>query len=136
MRSPRTTVTATREWIWLLIAAMVAMIAAVMIYEAAAGLPEPSKPQTVSIISPWAGMFCAGEFPGSPAYVEVGMHVEPSTVVGRIETAYAGSSPDSMVLTAGVAGTVTEVLVQDQQMVVPGQELFKVQAVEPVPTPK
>jgi biotin carboxyl carrier protein len=83
----------------------------------------------VMISSPIEGIFQAGEISGGPALVNIGTTVTPETKLGSIQPEDATSMP----ILAGVTGTVKEILVKDQDMVMSGQALIKI---EPMQMPK
>ena len=68
------------------------------------------------------GTFYRAEGPGAQPFVEVGAVVEPDTVVCIIEVMKMMNS-----VPAGVAGTVTEVLADNAELVEFGQPLFRVE---------
>jgi len=84
---------------------------------------EPSLPAIVMITAPAEGVFQAGNTAGGPALVAIGSKVTPETKVGTIQPMNATAMP----LLAGVTGTVKEILVKDQDMVVAGQALIKIE---------
>ncbi|HEY3771529.1 MAG TPA: biotin/lipoyl-containing protein [Solirubrobacteraceae bacterium] len=97
--------------------------------EAAAGRPTPAgteatrQPEGLETIeSPMLGTFYRAESPGSDPFVEVGSVVETDTVVCIIEVMKMMNS-----VTAGVAGTVTDVLPENGQLVEFGEPLFRVE---------
>jgi acetyl-CoA carboxylase biotin carboxyl carrier protein len=113
---------------------------------AAAAAPAPSAPPTptptpapapaapsavedaslVTVDASSIGTFYRAPRPDLPPYVEVGAAVEPDTTVCLIEAMKVFTG-----VTAGVRGTVAEVLVEDGQFVEYGQPLFRVRPVEP-----
>jgi acetyl-CoA carboxylase biotin carboxyl carrier protein len=70
----------------------------------AAGRPVPDGHRAVR--TPLPGTFYRAPMPGAPPFVEPGSPVEPDTVVGIVETMKLMNS-----VSAGVAGTVAEILV-------------------------
>jgi biotin carboxyl carrier protein len=78
-------------------------------------------PERTFIVSPCFGVFCAGEYPGSPPYVSVGSKVTPDTIVCNIQ------DRQTISVQAGVFGTIVNILVADDQMVFMGQPLFQIQ---------
>jgi biotin carboxyl carrier protein len=84
-------------------------------------VPPPGEEPAMVIVSPWAGVFCAGEYPGGMPLAQVGMKVVPGTVVGMVDAAMR-----PFPVMAGMEGTITRVLVADGQMVHAGQPLFRV----------
>lgn len=90
---------------------------------AAAPSAPPAPAQTGSAITaPIMGIFYAQPAPGEPPYVAVGDVVTPETTVGLIEVMKTFNS-----VTAGVAGTITEVCVVNHDFVEYEQPLFRVQ---------
>jgi acetyl-CoA carboxylase biotin carboxyl carrier protein len=75
-----------------------------------------------TIESPMLGTFYRAESPGSDPFVEVGSVVEADTVVCIIEVMKMMNS-----VTAGVAGTVTDVLPENGRLVEFGEPLFLVE---------
>ena len=60
----------------------------------------------LAVRAPLPGTFYRAPKPGAPPFVDVGVRVEPTTVVGIIETMKLMTS-----VAAGVAGTVVEICV-------------------------
>ncbi len=83
--------------------------------------PAPSN-GFVDVTAPMLGTFYRAEGPGAQPFVEVGAQVEPDTVVCIIEVMKMMNS-----VPAGVAGTVTEVLAENAELVEFGQPLFRVE---------
>ena len=93
--------------------------------------PEPQRPRPPSaaepredlltIEAPMLGTFYRAESPGAPPFVEVGVRVEPDTIVCIIEVMKMMNS-----IPAGVAGTVVEVVAENAQPVEYGEPLFRV----------
>ncbi len=77
--------------------------------------------QTAAVLAPLLGTFYRAPRPGAPPFVEVGSRVEPDTVVGIIETMKLMNS-----VSAGLHGTVTEILVADAQFAPQGTPLMRV----------
>ena len=86
-----------------------------------ADLGEPNDGLT-TIPAPMLGTFYRAEAPGKPPFVEVGSKVEPDTIVCIIEVMKMMNS-----VSAGVAGTVTEVLAENAHLVEYGEPLFRVE---------
>jgi acetyl-CoA carboxylase biotin carboxyl carrier protein len=76
-----------------------------------------------TVASPMLGTFYRAEAPGAAPFVEVGMRVEPHTVVCLIEVMKMMNS-----VPAGVVGTVVEVCAENAQLVEHGAPLFQVRA--------
>lgn len=95
---------------------------------AAAGAPPARAaeaaavdPGLVSVDASTLGAFYRAPRPDLPPYVDVGSTVEADTTVGLIEAMKIFTG-----VTAGLRGTVVEVLVEDGQFVEYGQPLFQV----------
>jgi acetyl-CoA carboxylase biotin carboxyl carrier protein len=84
---------------------------------------EATKPSRglLDVKSEALGTFYSRPNPESEPYVKVGSKVTPTTVVGLIEAMKMFNE-----ITAGLTGTVAEVLVENQQAVEYGTVLFKV----------
>jgi acetyl-CoA carboxylase biotin carboxyl carrier protein len=76
----------------------------------------------VTIAAPMLGTFYRAEAPGASPYVEVGSRVEPDSVVCLIEVMKMMNA-----VSAGVAGTVVDVLADNAQLVELGAPLFQVE---------
>ncbi|MFL0252716.1 acetyl-CoA carboxylase biotin carboxyl carrier protein [Clostridium neuense] len=76
---------------------------------------------TVSVVSPIVGTFYASSSPDSEAFVKVGSKVKKGDTLCIIEAMKLMNE-----IEAEVDGEVVEVLVEDEQMVEYGQELFKI----------
>ncbi|WP_236795505.1 biotin/lipoyl-containing protein [Amycolatopsis sp. GM8] len=83
--------------------------------------PDNAEEGTVEIRSPMVGMFYAQPEPGSPPYVSVGSVVQEDTTVALLEVMKMFNA-----VSAGVEGTVTAILAEDNQLVQYGQPLFRV----------
>jgi acetyl-CoA carboxylase biotin carboxyl carrier protein len=73
------------------------------------------------ITSPLVGTFYEAPSPDSGAYVEIGTHVDPQSVVCIVEAMKVLNE-----IKAEVRGTIVEVLVNNGQAIEFGQPLFKV----------
>lgn len=82
---------------------------------------ENAEPGTVAIVAPLLGRFYAQPEPGAPAFVSVGSEVTENTTVGLIEVMKTFNA-----VSAGVSGVVTEICVQDAQLVEYAQVLFRI----------
>ena len=83
--------------------------------------PQPDKkPLAVYVVAPMDGIFWRGIYSGATPYAEIGTTVGVNTVVAHIEHMRSTS------LTAGIEGTVVEVLVADGQLVKAWQPLLKI----------
>jgi acetyl-CoA carboxylase biotin carboxyl carrier protein len=86
-----------------------------------APVAPPVAPSGAVIESPMVGTFYSSSSPESPAFVSVGSAVRPDSTVCIIEAMKVFTD-----IPAGVAGTITEVLVKSGQPVEFGQPLFRV----------
>jgi acetyl-CoA carboxylase biotin carboxyl carrier protein len=77
----------------------------------------------VTIEAPMLGTFYRAEAPGAAPFVDVGIRVDPETVVGIIEVMKMMNS-----VHAGVAGTIVEVCAENAEPVEYGAALFRVEA--------
>jgi acetyl-CoA carboxylase biotin carboxyl carrier protein len=87
-----------------------------------AGEPSLATDGLVAVTAPMLGTFYRAEAPGAPPFVDVGVRVEPDTVVCLIEVMKMMNS-----IPAGVAGTVVEVCAVNAEPVEYGEPLFKVE---------
>lgn len=76
--------------------------------EGGASNAEPPVPAGTTVNSPTPGIFWRSPSPGAPPFVEVGQRVEPNTTVCIVEVMKLMQQ-----VSAGVAGTVLAVLVQN-----------------------
>ena len=76
---------------------------------------------TVEIKAPVIGIFYAQPEPGAPPYVTVGSLVTRETTIALIEVMKMFNA-----VAAGVEGVVTEVLVENNELVEYGQPLFRI----------
>ncbi len=76
---------------------------------------------TVTINAPSIGQFYAQSEPGAAPFVSVGSEVTEDTTVGLIEVMKMFSA-----VVSGVSGVITEICVQNAQLVEYGQVLFRV----------
>lgn len=83
--------------------------------------PGPAAEGTVTIVAPSVGVFYRAPSPDLPVYVEVGGTVQPDTTVALLEAMKVFTA-----VTAGVGGTVVEVLAENNALVEHGQPLFRV----------
>jgi biotin carboxyl carrier protein len=83
--------------------------------------PRASTDGVVTIESPMLGTFYRAEAPGAAPFVDVGARVDEGSTVCLIEVMKMMSS-----ISAGVAGTIVEVCVENAQLVEQGQPLFRV----------
>ena len=87
---------------------------------------EPAPPPASAagghtIDAPTIGVFYRAPAPGEAPFVEVGARVEPDTIVCIIEVMKMMNS-----VTAGIAGTIAEIHVENAAPVEYGQPLFRV----------
>ncbi|MFD9664888.1 acetyl-CoA carboxylase biotin carboxyl carrier protein [Rhodococcus sp. NPDC059968] len=80
--------------------------------------PAPPTPEGTTVPAPMIGVFYRCPSPGAPPFVEPGERVEPDTTIGIIEVMKLMNP-----VTAGVSGTLTEILVKDNEQVEYGQPL-------------
>jgi acetyl-CoA carboxylase biotin carboxyl carrier protein len=84
--------------------------------------PPPARSEGVFIESPMVGTFYSASSPDSPPFVTVGSVVRPDSTVCVIEAMKVFTD-----IPAGLAGTITEVLVKNGQPVEFGQPLFRIE---------
>jgi len=84
--------------------------------------PAPEAAQGVFIESPMVGTFYAASSPDAPPFAQVGSTVRADTTVCVIEAMKVFTD-----IPAGLAGTITEVLVKNGQPVEFGQPLFRIE---------
>ncbi|GGH97802.1 MULTISPECIES: acetyl-CoA carboxylase biotin carboxyl carrier protein [Mammaliicoccus] len=82
---------------------------------------EPEAPTGLTINAPMVGTFYKSPSPDEGPYVQVGSHVDADTTVCILEAMKLFNE-----IQAEVSGEITEILVEDGQMVEYGQPLFKV----------
>ena len=95
--------------------------------------PAPAKPQaaaavqdgTVTVVAPMIGRFYAKPEPGAAPFVSVGTEVNPDSTVALVEVMKVFTA-----VRADVHGVVTEICVQDEQLVEYGQVLFRIRPIE------
>lgn len=86
--------------------------------------PEPPAPSEVpagyvAVRAPTVGTFYRASSPGAKPFVEVGDHVKPDDIVCVFDVMKLFSS-----MNAGVAGTITAILVENQALVQQDQPLI------------
>ena len=101
--------------------AVIAAPAAVPVAGAPAAAPSPVAADEEVIESPLVGTFYAKPSPEAPAFASVGDEVKEDSVVCIVEAMKVMNE-----ITAGISGTITEVLVNDAEPVEYGQPLFKI----------
>jgi len=94
----------------------------------AAGAPVVVAPQEAlrEIKSPMPGTFYASPSPDSPPYVQVGREVSDDSVVGIIEAMKVMNEITAGMHTAGMRGTIVEIVAQNGKPVEYDQVLFRV----------
>lgn len=75
----------------------------------------------VTVAAPVVGIFYRTSEPGAPPYVEVGSRVQVGSTLGLVEVMKTFNS-----VSAEVAGTVTEILVENEAFVEHGQPLIRI----------
>ncbi|GGK02741.1 biotin carboxyl carrier protein of acetyl-CoA carboxylase [Lentibacillus kapialis] len=89
---------------------------------------EPSSAKAAegdkAIVSPMVGTFYAKPTPESDTYVKKGSKIEENTVVGIVEAMKLFNE-----IEAETSGEITELLVEDGELVEYGQPLFRVKTV-------
>ena len=83
--------------------------------------PSARSDGAATISAPMLGTFYRAEAPGKPPFVEVGVRVEPETIVCIIEVMKMMNS-----VPAGVSGTIAEIVPANAELVEYGQPLFRV----------
>jgi acetyl-CoA carboxylase biotin carboxyl carrier protein len=85
--------------------------------------PSPSSPApgVVDVPAPQLGIFYHAPKPGEPPFVSVGDEVEPDTVIGIIEVMKLMNT-----VSAGVTGTVVEVVAPNGESIKAGDTLIRV----------
>jgi acetyl-CoA carboxylase biotin carboxyl carrier protein len=82
---------------------------------------EPIRPNGLFIESPMVGTFYSSSAPDAAPFISIGSPVRPDTIVCVIEAMKVFTD-----IPAGIAGTITEILVKNGQSVEYGQPLFRV----------
>ena len=82
---------------------------------------SPRDNGTVAVVAPMIGRFYAKPEPGAAPFVSVGTEVNPDSTVALVEVMKVFTA-----VRAGVQGVVTEICVQDEQLVEYGQILFRI----------
>jgi acetyl-CoA carboxylase biotin carboxyl carrier protein len=85
-------------------------------------LQAPENDALATITAPMLGTFYRAEAPGKPPFVEIGARVDPDSIVCIIEVMKMMNS-----VTAGVSGTIAEILPGNADLVEYGQTLFRVE---------
>ncbi len=85
------------------------------------GTSKVGQTDGTTIVAPLLGRFYAQPEPGAPPFVLVGAEVMEDTTVGLIEVMKTFNA-----VQAGVNGIITEICVQDAQLVEYGEVLFRI----------
>ena len=85
------------------------------------GKNKTGQADGLDVVAPLLGRFYAQPEPGAPPFVSVGSEVTKDTTVGLIEVMKTFNA-----VCAGVSGVVTEICVQDAQLVEYGEVLLRV----------
>jgi acetyl-CoA carboxylase biotin carboxyl carrier protein len=85
---------------------------------------------TVAVVAPMIGRFYAKPEPGAQPFVSVGTEVTPDSTVALVEVMKVFTA-----VRAGVRGVVSEICVQDEQLVEYGQVLFRIRPIEETAEP-
>lgn len=80
---------------------------------------EPARPKGTPVTSPMTGVYYGSSSPSAPPYVKEGDAVIAGQVVGLIEAMKVFNE-----IVAPTSGTVTSILVQNGQVVQPGDPLL------------
>lgn len=91
----------------------------------ASGSSLDPVPGTITVTAPMLGTFYSAPKPGEPAFVQVGTHIEPDSVLCIIEVMKLMNS-----VHAEVHGEVVAVLARDGELVEFGQPLFSIRETE------
>jgi acetyl-CoA carboxylase biotin carboxyl carrier protein len=93
------------------------------VVRSSAAAPAERTPADVNaVVAPMLGTFYRAPAPGAAPFIDVGSRVEPDTLVCIIEVMKMMNS-----VHAGVAGTITEVCVENGEAVEYGTPLFRVE---------
>jgi len=84
--------------------------------------PEPARPKGTPVSSPMTGVYYGSSSPSSPPFVKEGDSVIAGQVVGLIEAMKVFNE-----ITAPASGTVRNILVQNGQIVQPGDPLLYIE---------
>lgn len=84
--------------------------------------PEPAKPKGTPVSSPMTGVYYGGSSPSAPPFVKEGDAVVAGQVVALIEAMKVFNE-----ITAPTSGTVRNILVQNGQIVQPGDPLLYIE---------
>jgi acetyl-CoA carboxylase biotin carboxyl carrier protein len=89
---------------------------------ASQSVPSGPQPGLIAVTTPLPGTFYRSPKPGSPAFVELGQHVEADTVVAIVETMKLMNS-----VYAGTRGHIVEICLGDAEFAVQGAVLMRIQ---------
>ena len=89
---------------------------------AASPIPEATIADTISVTSPMVGVFYRAPAENAEPYVKVGDHVKAGTVLCLIEAMKMMNE-----ITAECDGIISEICVENGQVVDFGKELFKIE---------
>lgn len=97
------------------------------------GIPAPAEPPRIApappglrdVPAPLLGVFYRAPKPGAPPFVEVGQHVEETTIIGIIEVMKLMNS-----IRAGVCGELVEIFATNATLVEYGEPLVRVRPVD------
>jgi acetyl-CoA carboxylase biotin carboxyl carrier protein len=88
---------------------------------ASASTPAAEPENTAVIKSPMVGTFYTSAKPGDPAFVKIGDHVSPDTIVCIVEAMKMFNE-----IPAGISGKIVGVIARNEEPVDVGRPLFKV----------
>ena len=83
--------------------------------------PVAREPGLIEVRSPLLGIYYRAPRPGEPAFVEVGVRVEPETIIGIIEVMKLMNTAR-----AGLSGEVVEIVARNGELVEHGEVLMLV----------
>ena len=96
--------------------------------EKQASVDETSVPDQVegleNIISPMQGTFYSSPKPGESPFVDIGSHVEATTVICIVEVMKLMNS-----VTVGMTGEIVEICVEDGDIIDKDQVLFRIKSI-------
>jgi acetyl-CoA carboxylase biotin carboxyl carrier protein len=102
-----------------------ASVAAPEPVEAAGAAPPPADDGTLAIVAPIMGRFFAKPDPASAPFVSIGSEVTEDTTVALIEVMKVFNA-----VRAGIQGVITEICVQDTEIIEYGQVMFRIRPAE------
>lgn len=97
-------------------------VAHVVVEDAEDEAPEPVRPKGTPVASPMTGVYYGSSSPSAPPFVKEGDSVIAGQVVGLIEAMKVFNE-----ITAPASGTVRNILVQNGQIVQPGDPLLYIE---------